>query len=76
MQTILSVVLVVSAVALIGSVLMHSGKSAGLSGSIAGGAEQLFGKEKAKGYDKMFESITKYSAIVFLLSSLLVTVLQ
>lgn len=76
MQSILMVILVVSSIALIGSVLMHSGKSAGLSGSIAGGAEQLFGKEKAKGYDKMFENITKYSAILFLASSLLVTVLQ
>ena len=34
------------AIALIAIVLMQSGKSAGLSGSIAGGAETFFGKNK------------------------------
>ena len=36
------------AIALIAIVLMQSGKTAGLSGSIAGGAETFFGKNKNK----------------------------
>ena len=43
--TILTIVHVVLAVFLIVVVLFQSGKSAGLSGSIAGGAETFFGKK-------------------------------
>ena len=32
-------------------ILLQKSKSAGLSGAISGGAEQLFGKKKSKGYE-------------------------
>lgn len=76
MAILFTIILIISALILIVSVLMQSGKSAGLSGSIAGGAEQLFGKQKAKGYDKLFDQATKISAITFLLSALLVVIFQ
>ena len=41
METFLIVMLVIVAIALIAVVLLQSGKSAGLSGAISGGAEQL-----------------------------------
>jgi protein translocase SecG subunit len=43
MHTALIILLVLVSVALITVVLLQSGKSAGLSGAISGGAEQLFG---------------------------------
>lgn len=76
MQVGLTVVLIIAALALIIAVLMQSGKSAGLSGSIGGGAEQLFGKQKASGYDKLFDKITKAAAVTFIVASLLLAIVQ
>lgn len=53
---------------------MQSGKSAGLSGSIGGGAEQIFGKNEAKGWDKLLDKMTKIAAIAFLVCAVLVFV--
>ncbi|MCD6435520.1 MAG: preprotein translocase subunit SecG [Clostridiales bacterium] len=76
MNLFFTVILVLSSLVLIFSILMQSGKSAGLSGSIGGGAEQLFGKQKGRGYDKIFDRVTKISAITFILSSLILVALQ
>jgi preprotein translocase subunit SecG len=70
METVFTVILVIAAIVLIASVLLQSGKSAGLSGSIGGGAEQLMGKNKARGYDRIFDIATKVAAITFILSAL------
>ena len=43
------VILLLSSIVLIVSILLQESKSDGLSGSIAGGAEQLFGKRKSRG---------------------------
>ncbi|MCD5404918.1 MAG: preprotein translocase subunit SecG [Desulfotomaculum sp.] len=51
------------ALLLIISVLLQSGKSAGVSGSIAGGAETLFGKKK--GLDERLARVTTVLAVVF-----------
>jgi preprotein translocase subunit SecG len=65
MHILLVTLLVISALAIVAIVLLQSGKSEGLSGSITGGAEQLFGKQKARGIDKVLHRITVVSAIVF-----------
>ena len=44
MRIFVTVINVIDSHIIIGSILMQSGKSAGLSGSIAGGAESLLGK--------------------------------
>ena len=49
LHTVLITLLVIVSIGLIAVVLLQSGKSAGLSGAISGGAEQLFGKQKARG---------------------------
>ena len=49
MQTVLTVIVILSGLSLIVSVLMQEGNSAGMSGAIQGGAESLFGKKKAQG---------------------------
>lgn len=76
MATLFTVLLVISGLILIASILLQSGRSAGLSGSIGGGAEQLFGKQKARGYDAMFEKVTKIAAVAFIVCSLLVAIFQ
>ena len=48
MSLALKIVLAVVSVILTISILLQSSNSAGLSGSIGGGAEQLFGKKKAR----------------------------
>lgn len=71
MQTLLIVLLIIDCLALVAVVLLQSGKSAGLSGSIAGGAEQLFGKQKARGIDAILERTTVVLAIVFFILTIL-----
>lgn len=70
MHTALMVILLISSVILIVSILLQSGNSDGLSGSIAGGAEQLFGKRKSRGYDALLARITTVAAIIYIVISL------
>jgi preprotein translocase subunit SecG len=57
-------------VSIIVIVLLQSGKQAGLSGSIAGGAETFFGKNKGRTIDAMLSKYTAFAAILFLVTSL------
>lgn len=75
MKTFLMVLLAIASVILIASVLLQSGNSAGLSGSIAGGAEQLFGKKKSKGYEAILAKVTAIGAILFIVLSLVIVTL-
>lgn len=72
MHTFLMVVLLIASLVLIASILMQSGNSDGLSGSIAGGAEQLFGKKKSRGYDALLSRITTVCAVVYIILSLVI----
>lgn len=63
------ILLIIVSLVLIAGVLLQSGKSAGLSGVIDGGAAQFFGKKK--GLDELFAKITTASAIVFMILALL-----
>ena len=76
LQIVLGIILLVAAVFLIVAVLMQSGKSHNLSGSIAGGAETFFGKTKGKTIDKMLSKLTTIVAIVFVLIVIFVYVSQ
>ena len=70
MHTALMIVLLISSIILIISILLQESKSDGLSGSIAGGAEQLFGKRKSRGYDAILSRITAISATIYIIVSL------
>ncbi len=59
------VLLVIDAVIMIILVLLQSGKSEGLSGAISGGAEQLFGKQKARGADLILHRSTIITGVLF-----------
>lgn len=76
MRLFLMILLAISSIVLIASVLLQSGNSAGLSGSIAGGAEQLFGKKKSKGYEAILSKITTVGAILFVVLSLALVVMD
>lgn len=65
MHALLITLLVIVSVGLIVVVLLQSGKSAGLSGAISGGAEQLFGKQKARGLDLILHRVTIVLAVLF-----------
>jgi preprotein translocase subunit SecG len=73
MHTILTVLLVIVCIGLIGVVLLQSGKSAGLSGAISGGAEQLFGKQKARGLDLVLHRVTVVLSVLFFVLTIAVT---
>ena len=69
LRTILNIVQIIVAVSLIAIVLLQSGKTAGLSGSIAGGAETFFGKNKGRTIDAILEKWTTAAAILFIIVS-------
>ncbi|WP_059105945.1 preprotein translocase subunit SecG [Shouchella shacheensis] len=65
MQTLLMVLLIIVSISLITVVLLQPGRSAGLSGAISGGAEQLLGKQKARGIDAVLHRATVVLAVLF-----------
>lgn len=73
-KIIFLVLQVLCALGLIFTVLMQEGKSAGLSGSIAGGADMIFGKKK--GVDELLAKITAYLAAFFLIFTLVLAMLK
>lgn len=70
-QIIVSVFHIVFALSIIVIVLLQSGKSAGLSGAIAGGAETFFGKNKGRTIDALLSRYTSIAAIMFLITSVI-----
>ncbi len=76
MKTVFMIIQVLASLVLIGSILLQSGKSAGLSGSIAGGAEQLWGKQKGRGYEALLSKVTTIGAVAFIITSIILVYLQ
>ena len=71
MKILMTIIVVISAIGLIATVLLQSGKSAGLSGAITGGAETLI---KKKGMDDKFATWSKIFAVVFMVSVFILSV--
>lgn len=72
MEVALKIILIIVSIGLITAVLLQKGKSAGLSGAISGGAEHLFGKQKARGLDLLLSRVTMGFAVAFILLSIIV----
>ena len=68
----LVIIHIIVAIALVAIVLLQSGKTAGLSGTISGGAETFFGKNKGRTIDAVLAKVTSAAAVVFLVTSLLI----
>lgn len=72
MHILLKILLIITSIGLISVVLLQKGKSAGLSGAISGGAEHLFGKQKARGLDLFLSRLTVGFAVAFFVLTVIV----
>lgn len=75
LKLVLTVVDVIAAVFLTAVIMLQSGKSAGLSGAIAGGADTFLSKNKAKSWDAKLARWTKWVAIGFMILTLVLCLL-
>ncbi len=73
---VLTVLQLLSGLAVTVIVLAQSGKSSGLSGVIAGGAETFMSKGKAKTLDAKLAKMTKWFGLAFVLLTLALTVIM
>jgi preprotein translocase subunit SecG len=72
----IQILLIIASLILIASILLQSGKSAGMSGEILGGAESIWGKNKGRSYEGKLEKATTISAIVFVIASLILVAIK
>ena len=75
LEIVLLVIQAISAVALTAVVMLQSGKSAGLSGAIAGSSESFMNKGNAKTLDAKMAKATKWIAIVFVVLTFVIDLL-
>ncbi len=75
LQIILTILQLISGLAVTVVVLLQSGKSAGLSGAIAGGADTFLSKGKAQSLDAKLAKATKWFALAFVLLTLILNLL-
>ena len=69
---VLMVALLILGIFLVVAVLLQHGKSYGLSGTISGGAETFFGKDKGGRLDKILARATTVVGIIFVVLALTV----
>ena len=72
---IVTVIQLLCGLALIAMVLVQSGKSAGLSGTIGGVADSFLAKNKAKTLDAKLARATKWVGALFLILTLILLIL-
>jgi len=73
LEIILTVLEVIASLVLIVVVLLQSGKEAGLSGALAGNTETYLSKSKKAGLDKLLATSTKWVALVWILLTLVLS---
>ena len=71
MKLALTVIQVLCGLVLVAVVMLQSGKSAGLSGAIAGGVDTFLSKNKAKTWDSKLAKMTKWVAVAFMVLTLI-----
>lgn len=76
MKLFATIFLIIVSIFLIASILLQSGKSAGLSGEIAGGASTIWGKNKGRSYEGLLEKLTSASAVLFIVLSLILAAIE
>ena len=72
-KIIITVLEAIASLALIVVVLMQSGKEAGLSGALAGVSDSYLSKNKKGGLDQLLASSTKWIAIVWIVLTLILS---
>ena len=73
---VITILQLLCGLAIIVIVLFQSGKSAGLSGAIGGVADSFLAKNKAKTMDAKLARATKWVGAIFLILTLVLTILQ
>jgi preprotein translocase subunit SecG len=73
---VIEIVLCLFSLFMIAVVLLQSGKSAGLTGDIAGGAETFLGKSKAKTYEGTLKKLTKVAAVGIMVRAIALVLIQ
>ena len=76
LELILTIIQLVSGLAVTVIVLMQSGKSAGLSGAIGGVADSFLSPNKAQTLDAKLARATKWVGAIFLILTLVLLILQ
>jgi preprotein translocase subunit SecG len=76
LEYVLLVLLLVSAVFIVVAVLLQKSSEDGLSGTIAGGADTFYGKDKSSHTDRALYKWTIIAAVVFMLAVLAVYIIQ
>ena len=71
----ITIIQLISCLAMILIVLLQSGKRSGLSGVIAGGADTFMTKTKAKSVDAKLAKWTKWVALVFAVLTLVLNLI-
>lgn len=66
LETIVAILVSLASIALIGVVLLQSGKEAGLSGALAGNSDSYLSKTKSKNLDQILATSTKWIALVWI----------
>jgi preprotein translocase subunit SecG len=76
LEIVLLVLLLVSAAFIVVAVVLQKSNDEGLSGTISGGAETFYGKDKTSNADRALYRWTLVAAIIFALAVLVVFVIQ
>ena len=76
LEYVLLIVLLVSAVFIVVAVLLQKSNEDGLSGTIAGGQETFYGRDKSAHTDRLLFRLTLVAAIVFAIAVVAVFVIQ
>ena len=75
MEIVITIIQLITCIALIAIVLFQSGKNAGLSGAIAGNTDTFLSKNKSRTLDAKLAKATKWVAIVFVVLTLILNLI-
>jgi len=73
--TALKIIHLIIAIVLTFTVLLQSSKDPGVQGTVAGGAESLFGKNRARTLDATLGRLTAIFAVAFIVTSVVLTII-
>ncbi len=76
MVTAITIIQLISAVVLIAVVLFQSGKNAGLTSVMGGSSDTFLARNKNKSRDARLARATKWVAIVFVVLTLILTIIH
>ena len=75
METVMIVLQALMSIALIVIIMLQSGKEAGLSGALAGNSDSYLGKNGKGGMDKLLAKYTKWVALVWIVLTLILSLI-